>query len=364
MRRQAGIQVAGACDELESEEGSDRPCLAGRDVCRDYGARASRAFASRRLCPTIKVADLDSAQGRAGPAVSRATGMDGQSWPRRKCRRSCRCIDFAPDYRGKQRNRGLATTWARDCSNCELWTRHRAHFIHCNRSRGHYRQQGVHRHYGGRSLGVAEREPLRIADQVQFTPLTDKLSALAGARDASISIGALTVQPGGTGVILAGTGDPNDALDSYYGAGILRSADGGNSWSLIPTTSDQIFAFTGEGFAGFAWSTVNPQLVVAAVSQAYGGTVVNAERPYTSYAGLYYSLDSGLNWSLARITDGATGDVQGPLDAFASPHGNAATAVVWNPIRRLFIAAVRYHGYYQSADGVIWTRMAHNPGWD
>ena len=92
-------------------------------------------------------------------------------------------------------------------------------------------------------------------------------------------------------------------------------ADGGNSWSLIPTTSDQIFAFTGEGFAGFAWSTANPQLVVAAVSQAYGGTVVNAERPYTSYAGLYYSLDSGLNWSLARITDGATGDVQGPLDA-------------------------------------------------
>ena len=34
--------------------------------------------------------------------------------------------------------------------------------------------------------------------------------------------------------------------------------------------------FTGEGFAGFAWSTVNPQLVVAAVSQAYEGTLVNA----------------------------------------------------------------------------------------
>ena len=28
-------------------------------------------------------------------------------------------------------------------------------------------------------------------------------------------------------MILAGTGDPNDALDSYYGAGILRSTDGG-----------------------------------------------------------------------------------------------------------------------------------------
>jgi len=54
---------------------------------------------------------------------------------------------------------------------------------------------------------------------ISFIPLTDDLSALSGAADSSISIGALTVQPGGTGVILAGTGDPNDALDSYYGAG-------------------------------------------------------------------------------------------------------------------------------------------------
>ena len=46
------------------------------------------------------------------------------------------------------------------------------------------------------------------------------------ARKASSSI-AFTVQPGETGVILAGTGDPNDVLDSYYGAGILRSIDSG-----------------------------------------------------------------------------------------------------------------------------------------
>ena len=42
-----------------------------------------------------------------------------------------------------------------------------------------------------------------------------------------LSIGAVTVQPASNGVILAGTGDPNDATDSYYGEGILRSADGG-----------------------------------------------------------------------------------------------------------------------------------------
>jgi hypothetical protein len=36
--------------------------------------------------------------------------------------------------------------------------------------------------------------------------------------------------------------------------------------------------------------------------------------------------------------------------------------VVWNPVRQLFVAAVRFHGYYQSADGVTWTRLAAQPG--
>ena len=197
---------------------------------------------------------------------------------------------------------------------------------------------------------------------VVFTPLTDTLAALEGAHEASISIGAIALQPGGTGVILAGTGDPNDALDSYYGAGILRSGDGGTSWSLIQATRDQLYGFIGEGFSGFAWSTTNPQLVVAAVSQAYEGELVDAEEPGVSYEGLYYSNDAGLTWSLAQITDTSGADVQGPGDTFSLPNGNAATSLVWNPVRHLFVAAVRYHGYYQSADGVTWTRLAAQPG--
>ncbi len=197
---------------------------------------------------------------------------------------------------------------------------------------------------------------------VLFTPMTDTLGAMSGARDASISIGAITVQPGGTGVILAGTGDPNDALDSYYGAGILRSTDGGDTWSLIAATADQKWAFAGEGFAGFAWSTVQAQVVVAAVSQAAEGVLSDAVRANSSYEGLYYSNDSGATWSLARITDGNGFDVQGPTDTFTLPDGNAATSVVWNPVRSLFVAAVRYHGYYQSSDGATWTRLSAQPG--
>jgi hypothetical protein len=223
---------------------------------------------------------------------------------------------------------------------------------------------GNHLYIGttGGGVWVAQNAVVSNAAQVAFAPLTDTVAVLSGALDASISIGALTVQPGGTGVILAGTGDPNDALDSYYGAGILRSADGGNSWSLIHETADASWRFTGEGFAGFAWSGVNPQLVVAAVSQAYEGTLVNALTADGSYEGLYFSSDSGASWNLATIEDNAGAIVQGPGEPFVLPDGNAATSVVWNPVRQIFVAAVRFHGYYQSADGMTWMRMAAQPG--
>ncbi len=66
------------------------------------------------------------------------------------------------------------------------------------------------------------------ASEVSFVPLTDTLpvfSANAGsAATPSLSIGAVSVQGN---IVLAGTGDPNDATDSFYGEGLLRSADGG-----------------------------------------------------------------------------------------------------------------------------------------
>ncbi|UWZ86218.1 choice-of-anchor D domain-containing protein [Occallatibacter riparius] len=207
------------------------------------------------------------------------------------------------------------------------------------------------------------------ATKVRFTALTDLVPAMTSGRFASISIGALTVQPGGTGVVLAGTGDPNDALDSYYGAGLLRSADGGKTWALIPGTTDKATGqaasehlFLGEGFAGFAWSTADAQVVVAAVSQSYESSLVNAGVAGFSCAGLYYSTDAGATWHFAEITDGDGQNVQGPADVFPGTEGNAATAVVWNAQRGLFIAAVRFHGYYSSPDGVTWTRMAAQPG--
>jgi hypothetical protein len=189
---------------------------------------------------------------------------------------------------------------------------------------------GNHLYVGttGGGVWVAQNAAASNASSIMFTPLTDSVGALSTAFDPSIGIGAVTVQAGATGVVLAGTGDPNDALDSYYGAGILRSADGGDTWNLTQLTPDGRVSFVGEGVAGFAWSTVNPNVVVAALSQAYEGTLVNALMPGRSFEGLYVSNDGGVTWNLSTITDGASTPVQGPSNSEGLFDGHAATSVV------------------------------------
>jgi hypothetical protein len=203
---------------------------------------------------------------------------------------------------------------------------------------------------------------------VTFSPLTDTLSVFSAnagtAAIPSLSIGAVSIsKASGTDVLLAGTGDPNDALDSYYGEGILRSADGGNTWTLIQQSMDSPAAnhsFVGLSVAGFAWSSSTPTTVVAALSQSAEGTLVNAPDTTYSVMGLYYSIDAGVSWQMAIIEDGTGQYVQRAATAIYP--GNAATAVVWNPVRQMFYAAVRYHGYYQSPDGIVWTRLTNQPG--
>ncbi len=205
---------------------------------------------------------------------------------------------------------------------------------------------------------------------VTFLPLTDGLPGenTGTGNLTSLSIGALSVQPRGTKVILAGTGDPNDALDSYYGNGILRSEDSGNSWSLTTQSSDadygpgQNFSFFGLSFSGFAWSADSPNLVIAAVSSSLEGAIVNAGLSGSSAMGLYYSQDAGKTWQMATITNGPQQVLQGPNTNFTSFSGNAVTSVVWNGVRHTFYAAVRRYGYYQSTDGITWTRIQNQPG--
>ena len=202
-----------------------------------------------------------------------------------------------------------------------------------------------------------------------FTPLTDAVAAFGdGSATPSLAIGAVTVQPGNTGVYLAGTGEPGVATGAHYGEGLLRSIDGGETWSVIQGTTigtggRQVF--TGEAFAAFAWSSAAPATVVAAVTGSGDGAQTGIVTLGASVRGLYYSEDSGATWQLATIQDiagdGSTQIVESGETNFSSYDGNSAVSVVWNPQRKMFFAAVSGHGIYSSPDGSVFTRLSSQP---
>jgi hypothetical protein len=195
--------------------------------------------------------------------------------------------------------------------------------------------------YGG--LWKSTNAATQSSANVVWTPLIDNQATLA--------VGAIAIQPGGTGVILAGTGEANSSADSYYGLGILRSADAGQTWTLIPTDTTGTRSFDGMAFSKIAFNTANPLVAVAATAGASEGIIEGLANPITANLGLYGSTDSGNTWTYATIDDGTV-----TIDP------GSASAVIYNAAAGLFFAALRYHGFYSSPDGLNWTRLANQPG--
>ena len=204
---------------------------------------------------------------------------------------------------------------------------------------------------GGAYGGVWKSSNARAPDppSVVWTPLTDDQPTLA--------VGAIAIQPqlanpdATKSVILIGTGEANSSTDSYYGLGILRSPDAGATWTLIPSDSTGARSFAGMAFSKITFSTTSPNLAVAATAGASEGILEGLANPLTANLGLYYSTDSGLSWTYATLQD----------SGIATSPGSVST-VVYNAAAGLFFAALRYHGFYSSPDGINWSRLANQPG--
>ena len=174
---------------------------------------------------------------------------------------------------------------------------------------------------------------------------------------ATLAVGAIALQPGDSNVILVGTGETNSSGDSYYGLGILRSADGGSTWTQITgigQTPDR--SLMGIGFSKIAFGgTANPNLVVAASAGDNGlclgeeaataggsGPCLGPQEDGNSpVRGLYYSTNAGVTWNRATLTDGSI--------------AASATSVIYNPSQGTngtFYAFIRRHGLYSSTDGI------------
>ena len=203
---------------------------------------------------------------------------------------------------------------------------------------------------GGAQGGVwkSSNAATSVANDVTWAAVTDD--------QATLSIGSIVIQPGNSdpskSVILAGTGEADNSADSYFGLGILRSADGGNTWALISTANSTsgTLSFSGLGATRMAFSTASGQTstVVAAMAATAEG-VTDGALTSNTYRGLYTSTDAGQTWTYNALFAGAS-------------EATSATSVVYNAAAGLFFAAERYHGFYSSPDGLTWTRLANQPG--
>ena len=187
----------------------------------------------------------------------------------------------------------------------------------------------------------------QTSSSVTWTALTDNQATLA--------VGAIAIQPGSTNpndsLILVGTGETNSSADSYYGLGILRSANAGTTWTLISSDTTGTRSFAGMGFSKLAFSSASTNLAVAATAGASEGIIEGLANPLTANLGLYYSEDSGNSWNYASISDNGVTTAPG-----------SASSVVYNAVAGQFFAALRYHGFYSSPDGINWTRLTNQPG--
>ena len=164
-----------------------------------------------------------------------------------------------------------------------------------------------------------------------WTPLTDD--------QCNLTIGALTIDAADPNVVYAGTGEYN--VDSW-GCGILRSTDGGTSWTQLGATAFRVtLSGVPHGSASFGRILV---------SRPPGGSVANTVLIAASNVGVYRSTDGGGNWNM--VLSGATASV------VAHPT-QAATVFAGNSD----FSSQSHRGIYKSTDnGATWMALPAPPG--
>lgn len=100
----------------------------------------------------------------------------------------------------------------------------------------------------------------------------------------TLAMGAIAFAPSSANIVYAGTGEATFGGDSYGGAGVLKSTNGGSSWSLVASSP-----FTKMGFSDIKVDPTNPNVLLAAVARSMGVPL--------GQGAVYKSTNGGVSWS-------------------------------------------------------------------
>ena len=175
--------------------------------------------------------------------------------------------------------------------------------------------------------------------------------------DFTIAVGSIAVDS--SGVVYVGTGEPNCDFDCQYGAGVLRSADGGATWTQLgleqfwrqeiaavainPANQKQLMVGATNGFwtssdGGNTWSisslvTGRVTDVVFDPSKPFNGIVYAA-----AHGSIYQSTDMGATWhvlsgglptDVSRIALAASASSPGTVVAALANHLGFSGSQIW-----------------------------------
>jgi hypothetical protein len=219
---------------------------------------------------------------------------------------------------------------------------------------------------GGADGGVWVSFNALSGNPVTWHPLTDS--------EPSLSTGAIALASkpcqvfnghAQSSLILVGTGESNYAHDSLYGAGVLRSSDGGQTWKQDSTFTSS--ASQGPGASGpyIAALAVQPLQTNPVVLAAVQGTDFSAGGSLPS--GVWRSTDGGNTWNRVQPGGGASGPPFNPATDVrfdpGDPSGLTAYAALGDPNgdtdAQAACASAPCNGVYVSQDaGITWNRVA------
>ena len=194
---------------------------------------------------------------------------------------------------------------------------------------------------------------------------------------ADLAIGSVADDPSTPDHLIAGTGEANNSGDSFPGAGILVSTDGGSSWTLQnpggiftgldvaqvaidPSNSNHEFAATTSGLfvttnGGTSWA-LPTDASYAAVDGSITAVVIDPVTPTTVYLGggaatVAKSSDGGVHWAAANTGIAGPGSLTSIGLAASSP------STLYTSVGGIGAVAL-----YKSVNGgTSWSPLANTP---
>ena len=227
-----------------------------------------------------------------------------------------------------------------------------------------------------------------------YIPLTDFYGDTA--------TGSIAVAPSDHNTLYAGTGETSFSGDSRYGIGLLKSTDGGASWSMIPGPGDAFYrrciskivvdpthaatvyltiAYGSNGFLGNSgvWKSTDGGVnwtnttAEAGLDQTYPYTdlVIDPVHPQTLYTaagyifgtdsnGIYKTTDGGANWTLLS---GGLPDSEN-VGRISLALANSSPKTLYASIAQTISDGSGLLGLYKTTDGgANWTQLTAAPNY-